>query len=78
MFDSSRRQCRQYYGIDCQGDRVLALCICNFPLGYSPGTLYPKFSRQDDEHGRSHELALLYRCRALRSNLIAANADLRI
>jgi hypothetical protein len=42
MFDSNRRHCRRYYGIDCQGDRDLALCICNFPLGYSPGTLYRK------------------------------------
>ena len=32
MFDSSRRRCQRYYGIDCQGDRVPALCICNFPL----------------------------------------------
>jgi hypothetical protein len=78
MFDSNRRQWWRYYRIDCQDDRVPSLCICNFPLGYSPGTLYPKFSRQDDEHGRSHELALLCRCRALRSNLIAANADLSI
>jgi hypothetical protein len=58
MFDSSRRQCRRYYGIDCQGDRVLALCICNFALGYSPGTLYAKMlteTRLSESSGSAYD-----------------------
>ena len=79
MFDNNRPHCRRYYGIDCQGDRDLALCICNFPLGYSPGSLYRKCFTGMLASGPSHSAyKWLIVCRALRSNLIAANAEFSI